>query len=340
MLDYIVSDFEKARLLNDDPSIGAMVICDSSKQAKRMAEIFEAKYSRKVLPMDEPVPFDATTDDRLVAGGEAASFNVRRKQEREVNTAALILDHVGTKQTRKQQVEAFKDGKIDLLFVYDMLLTGFDARRLKKLYLGREIKAHNLLQALTRVNRTYRDFRYGYVVDFADIAAEFEKTNQAYFDELQSELGDELEHYSNLFKTEAEILSEIDQIQDALWHFDTRNAEVFSQQITQIDDRAKMQAIVKALTQARELYNVIRLSDRERKLFEALSAYKAEADEKISKNSQLLQNEDFAERELLRLAIQKLNKAHGFDFDHSSIKAINKMILKEYLDESQGKVPA
>ena len=87
----------------------------------------------------------------------------------------------------------------------NMLLTGFDAARLKKLYLGRIIKAHNLLQALTRVNRPYKGYRYGYVVDFVDIESEFEKTNKDYFDELQSELGDELDKYSDLFKTEAEI---------------------------------------------------------------------------------------------------------------------------------------
>ena len=67
-----------------------------------------------------------------------------------------------------------------------MLLTGFDAKRLKKLYIGRVIKAHNLLQALTRVNRTYKDHSYGYVVDFADIQSEFEKTNRDYFNELSS----------------------------------------------------------------------------------------------------------------------------------------------------------
>lgn len=52
-----------------------------------------------------------------------------------------------------------------------MLLTGFDAPRLKKLYLGRVIKDHSLLQALTRVNRPYKKHRYGFVVDFADIRA-------------------------------------------------------------------------------------------------------------------------------------------------------------------------
>ena len=66
-----------------------------------------------------------------------------------------------------------------------MLLTGFDAPRLKKIYLGRVIRAHNLLQTLTRVNRPYRNFKYGYVVDFADIRDEFDRTNAEYFKELQ-----------------------------------------------------------------------------------------------------------------------------------------------------------
>ena len=86
-----------------------------------------------------------------------------------------------------------------------MLLTGFDADRLKKIYFGRKIKSHNLLQALTRVNRPYNDFKYGYVVDFANIQEEFEITNQAYFDELKLELGDEVENYKNLFKSENEM---------------------------------------------------------------------------------------------------------------------------------------
>lgn len=165
-----------------------------------------------------------------------------------------------TKQVRKELVEDFKDGKIDILFVYNMLLTGFDAPRLKRLYEARVIKAHNLLQALTRVNRTYKDSRYGYVVDFADIKKEFDKTNQDYFKELQNELGDEMEHYSNLFKIPEEIDAEIRQINELLSHFDTKNAEIFSQQITQIHDRAEMLKIVNALNDAKSLYNLIRLS--------------------------------------------------------------------------------
>lgn len=180
-------------------------------------------------------------------------------KHKKVKNAALILHDIGTKEERKNWVEDFKAGKIDFLFVYNMLLTGFDAKRLKKLYLGRVIRKHNLLQALTRVNRTYKDFRYGYVVDFADIRKEFDATNKAYFDELQSELGDEMEHYSHLFKSQEEIKQEIEHIKDVLFRFDTDNMEEFCNQISQIQDRDTVLALKKALADARSLYNLIRL---------------------------------------------------------------------------------
>lgn len=50
---------------------------------------------------------------------------------------------------------------VDILIVFNMLLTGFDAPRLKRLYFGRKLKDHNLLQAITRVNRPYPGMRYG-----------------------------------------------------------------------------------------------------------------------------------------------------------------------------------
>ena len=252
MLDYIIQDFEDARIMKNDDTTGAMVICDSSDQAKEMAKIFEAKYARK-----KPTPSPERIDADAKVAEEPKLYALPK---RTVTTYALILHDVGTKTDRKEQVDAFKEGKIDILFVYNMLLTGFDAARLKKLYLGRIIKAHNLLQALTRVNRPYKSYRYGSVVDFVDIESEFAKTNKDYFDELQAELGDELGNYSDLFKTEEEIAAEIEQIKDVLFHFDTANAEVFSQQITQITDRAEMRKVVKALNDAKSLYNLIRLA--------------------------------------------------------------------------------
>lgn len=256
MLTYIVNDFEKSRGALNDTSIGGMVICDSSDQAKQMFEIFNGVYA------DAPIlPQTSNSNSQLLEVAEPAptSYAESVKQAQKVKNAALILHDIGTKEERKKWVEDFKAGKIDFLFVYNMLLTGFDAKRLKKLYLGRVIRKHNLLQALTRVNRTYKDFRYGYVVDFADIRKEFDATNKAYFDELQAELGDEMEHYSHLFKSQEEIKQEIEHIKDVLFRFDTDNMEEFCDQISQIQDRDTVLALKKALADARSLYNLIRL---------------------------------------------------------------------------------
>jgi len=239
----------------NDATIGGMVICDSADQARQMYDIFENKYIAK--PHISYAGNTFQEPPKLIE--KSPSYGELKKQEAKIKTAALILHDIGTKEQRKDWVEDFKAGKIDLLFVFNMLLTGFDARRLKKLYLGRVIRKHNLLQALTRVNRTYKDFRYGYVVDFADIRKEFDATNRAYFDELQSELGDEMEHYSNLFKSQDEIREEIEQIKDVLFRFDTENAEIFSQQISEIQDREIVLALKKALANAKSLYNLIRL---------------------------------------------------------------------------------
>ena len=260
MLDYIVKDLETARITSGDFDIGGMVVCDSAQQAREMYKIFQEKY----------VPSNKETVDR----------------KRNISTAQLILHDEGDKETREDWVRNFKRGKVDLLFVYNMLLTGFDAERLKKLYLGRVIKAHNLLQALTRVNRPFNKFEYGYVIDFADIQKEFEKTNRDYLKELESELGDEKESYSNLFKSEAEIQQEIEEIKEVLFHFNTLNAEVFSQQISSINDRKEMLKITSALSNAKNLYNVIRLSGKydmlEKLDFQNLSTLSIEANNRLA----------------------------------------------------------
>ena len=252
LLDYILQDFENSRSRFGDHTIGGMLICDSSEQAKMLYGIFRERF-----PDSQNLP---NPSSRLSDVSAEYEVLLNQKKQKSKLTAALILHDIGTKEERKHWVEEFKEGRIDLLFVFNMLLTGFDAKRLKKLYLGRVIRKHNLLQALTRVNRPYKDFRYGYVVDFADIQKEFDATNKAYFDELQAELGDEFEHYSNLFKSTEEIEVEIAEIEDVLFRYDTANAEIFSRQISQIQDREAVLALKKVLGNAKSLYNLIRLT--------------------------------------------------------------------------------
>ena len=253
MLDYIIQDFIKSRIRFGDHTIGGMVVCDSADQARKLFDIFIRKYNPEQKTIEE------VSIEYLKVAEPVAEYGVYRKDQQRKLTASLILHDVGSKDDRKQEVDDFKDGKIDFLFVYNMLLTGFDAKRLKKLYIGRLIKDHNLLQTLTRVNRPYKKFRYGFVVDFADIRKEFDATNKAYFEELQVELGDEMQTYSNLFKSKEEIEEDIRDIKETLFHYELNNAEIFSQQISQIEDRKKVLEIKKALENAKNLYNIIRL---------------------------------------------------------------------------------
>ena len=253
MLDYIVEDFINSRkgVFGDD-TVGGMVVCDSAAQAEKLFEIFVNKYNPEQKVIEPVQPYKVIKEP-------AALYGEYTGRQGKKLTATLILHNVGDKDERKEEVEYFKAGKVDLLFVYNMLLTGFDSARLKKLYLARLVKDHNLLQTLTRVNRPYKKFRYGYVVDFADIQEQFKKTNKAYFDELQDELGDEMQNYSDMFKSREEIERDIVNIKDRLFLYDLSNAEVFSQEISKIEDRKTVLEIKKALETARSIYNLIRL---------------------------------------------------------------------------------
>lgn len=228
MLTYVLDDFRTSRIIHDE-TIGGMVVCDSSEQAREMFAVFNETKSNHGL------------------------------------TSALILHDEDDKETRKKHTKAFKDGKIDLLFVYSMLLTGFDAPRLKKLYLGRKVRAHNLLQTLTRVNRPYKQFKLGYVVDFADISDEFEVTNQAYFRELNQEYSENLDGedpdniFGSLFMSKPEIDQRIQEAELAISDYSTDNLEVFSQQITAIENKQELNNLKKSLESAREVYNIARL---------------------------------------------------------------------------------
>lgn len=255
MLDYILDDFVQSRIALGDDSIGGMVVCDSAEQARALHQDFQRRMAlaaaRTVPPANDADYRESRVAEQTPRYGTAPL------------SAALILHDEGDKASREAEIRAYKKGRVDLLFVYNMLLTGFDAPRLKKLYFGRVIREHNLLQTLTRVNRRYRAFRFGYVVDFADIQSEFDKVNREYYDELAAELGDEIQHYSQLFMSAEDIRTSLDAIGEALFEYALDDAELFSQQIGQVTDRDTLRAIVKALTTARELHNLIRLGGHE-----------------------------------------------------------------------------
>lgn len=234
LLRYIITDLVRFRKIQGDDSLGGMMICETSAQAEKLHQHFEA-IRQSVCP-----------DTPLKAG--------------------LILHDYEDKETRRQLVKDFKKNMtIDVLIVYNMLLTGFDAPRLKRLYFGRKLKDHNLLQAITRVNRPYKDMRYGFLIDFADIKRNFEETNEAYLQELNrfNEVADEEEEnmadtFSQVLESKEEIIKQMEEIRQTLFEYSCDNAEDFSTEISTQEDKSVLLELKHTLIAAKNMANVVR----------------------------------------------------------------------------------
>jgi len=79
------------------------------------------------------------------------------------------------------------------------------------------------------------------------------------------------------------------------------------------------------------------LTNSESKLFEVLSGLKKEVDAKILQNAQILENESFVERMMMRLVIDQFNNKHNLSLDVETSERINSMIVKEYMNEFLGR---
>lgn len=95
-----------------------------------------------------------------------------------------ISKHHTSKEQRRALAERMKDpaDELKLVIVRDMWLTGFDAPSLHTLYIDKPMKGHNLMQAIARVNRVYKDKPGGLIVDYLGIAADLKKALSFYSD--------------------------------------------------------------------------------------------------------------------------------------------------------------
>lgn len=97
---------------------------------------------------------------------------------------AKISKHHTTKEQRRALADRMKDpdDELKLVIVRDMWLTGFDAPCLHTLYIDKPMQGHNLMQAIARVNRVYKDKPGGLVVDYLGIASDLKKALSFYSD--------------------------------------------------------------------------------------------------------------------------------------------------------------
>ncbi|WP_238409996.1 DEAD/DEAH box helicase family protein [Helicobacter pylori] len=259
MLFYIIRDLLSFRLGNNDENLKAMVVCFSSAQAK-LANLFFNEIQEKVLQ-------------------ENPNLRILKQLQ-----SSLILHD---EQEVKEKIYSFKHEDTDIVFVFNMLLTGFDLPSLKRLYIHRELKDHNLLQALARVNRPYNNMSFGYLIDFVGIKENYDKTTDDYLKELNrfnqsdSNIKDNLK---DMFADREVLEKDIKNAYDDLFNYPIDNIEDMTSAIVSISGMSELLKVSHAINTLKERYNLIRTSNDEKIL-----SLKEKMDiEKISKISSML----------------------------------------------------
>lgn len=203
---FIEKDFVNFRLQNSDKTIGGMIVCRTNPQARKVQEWF--------------------------------------KHNSVITTGLVITDQNDPTQAqinKNNQID-FRDTLApDILIVNFMLTTGYDVKRLKKMYLLRGPHAQSLLQTISRVNRPYKSpngkvYKYGYIVDFVDIEKEYDNTIEAYIKELEADLNENGENEGSLagLVIDKEDINRkyhkyVDELESII---STDNLERFSKQLT------------------------------------------------------------------------------------------------------------
>ncbi len=259
MLFYIIRDLLDFRRVNNDENLKAMVVCFSSAQAK-LANLFFNEVQEKVLQ-------------------ENPNLRILKKLQ-----SSLILHD---EQEVKEKIYSFKHENTDIVFVFNMLLTGFDLPNLKRLYIHRELKDHNLLQALARVNRSYNNMSFGYLIDFVGIQENYDKTTDDYLKELnqfnQSDSNTQ-DNLKDMFADRKVLEKDIKNAYDDLFNYPIDDIEAMTSAIVNMSAMNELLKVSHAINTLKINYNLIRTSNDEKIL-----SLKEKMDiEKISKISSML----------------------------------------------------
>ncbi|PYI50011.1 type I restriction endonuclease subunit R [Paenibacillus flagellatus] len=160
----------------------AMIVAYSRKIAYRMYQLIKEK-APELAPKIGLVMTDSNKDD----------------QE--------MRDIVGNKKHRQALANQFKDENSDfkIAIVVDMWLTGFDVPCMDTMYIDKIMKEHNLMQAIARVNRVYKNKQAGLIVDYIGLSKYLKEALNTYTSRDRNSIP-EIEKAKEILMTEVEIL--------------------------------------------------------------------------------------------------------------------------------------
>lgn len=204
----IALDIANHFVMNIDDGLKGQLACDSKASAiKYKKYLDETGLLESAVVMSPPDSREGNTDI-----DEASMPEVQKWWN----------DNVGNQDEQsytKQLIERFdKDDSLKLLIVVDKLLTGFDEPKNAVLYIDKPLKAHNLIQAIARVNRLHHQKKFGLLIDYRGILAELDTTIAKYQDlASRTQGGYDINDIAGLYNQMSSEYKRLPQLYKNLW---------------------------------------------------------------------------------------------------------------------------
>ena len=204
----IALDIANHFVKNIDDGLKGQLACDSKASAiKYKKYLDEAGLFESAVVMSPPDSREGNTDVDESTTPEVTQW---------------WKDNVGTQDEQtytKQVIELFeKDESLKLLIVVDKLLTGFDEPQNTVLYIDKNLKQHNLIQAIARVNRLHPKKKFGLLIDYRGILKELDATILDYQDlAARTQGGYDINDITGLYTQMSSEYKRLPRLYKALW---------------------------------------------------------------------------------------------------------------------------
>ena len=249
----------------------AMLACNYKRDAVRYLECFEKLGDLKCAALI------SAPDMREAPDGEDESGDAKV-----VAFWNKMMERYGDAETYEETIkELYRNGEIDIIIVCSKLLTGFDAPVCQVLYIDKELREHNLLQAIARTNRLAEGKDYGLVIDYR---CQVKELNEAM--EMYSGAGLEKYAFADLRGSLTDIVAEIAKLKDAYTHL----LDVFDSKVNMSDPESIEESLA---------------DDKKREIFyKALSMY--------GRALNTVLNSELAYRKLTEVEIERYKNTFAF----------------------------
>ncbi len=207
-IHLIALDIANHFVKNIDEGLKGQLACDSKASA--------IKYKKY---LDEAGLFESAV---VMSPPDTREGNSSVNENDSPEVTRWWKKHIGSQDEQsytRQLIERFEtDDKLKLLIVVDKLLTGFDEPKNTVLYIDKPLKAHNLIQAIARVNRLHPKKAFGLLIDYRGILAELDTTISKYQDlASRTQGGYDVNDIAGLYQPMSTEYKRLPQLYKSLW---------------------------------------------------------------------------------------------------------------------------